>query len=162
MIRLFTERLLGPLLTSSISGNNRAITYTPQVYIILYRGFICGRASSISALLGDTDWWRRKVRRGSLWIGKIPGTTVAPRTKVICGWGRCCRRIAGRKAVEIARLLLGINIRETLCMRLTSFDRWQILWFSTDALLSAANVKLRYENHELRRRLWLLRLILHS
>jgi hypothetical protein len=53
---------------------------------------------------------------GSLWIGKIPGTTVAPRTNVFCGGGRCCRRIHGRRAVEIARRLLGVKIRVEFMM----------------------------------------------
>ena len=53
---------------------------------------------------------------GSLWIGKIPGTTVAPRTNVFCRGGRCCRLTHGRRAVEIARRLLGVKIRVAFMM----------------------------------------------
>jgi hypothetical protein len=59
---------------------------------------------------------------GSLWIGKIPGTTVAPRMNVFCGGGRCCRLIHGRRAVEIARRPLGVNIRAAFMMSGSKVD----------------------------------------
>jgi hypothetical protein len=66
---------------------------------------------------------------GSLWIGKIPGTTVAPRTNVFCGGGRCCRLIHGRRAVEIARRLLGVNIRAVFMMSGSKADGDKFQYF---------------------------------